>query len=136
MANYFRITAYHPEMDCSVIIDSNGLVDKLWQFSADLIKRGFKIPEVGNEEKFLDGNFEKDAEISDKYILSANAKGKPTPTTFKVGNVEYHAIIVGEKDLYTRHNTNRISKAIARSSIKSSGLFMSALILYLRIICQ
>ena len=42
MANYFRITAYHPEMDCSVIMDSNGLFDKLWQFSADLVKRGFK----------------------------------------------------------------------------------------------
>lgn len=59
MANYFRITAYHPEMDCSVIMDSNGLFDKLWQFSADLVKRGFKILEVGNEDKFLDGNFEK-----------------------------------------------------------------------------
>lgn len=97
MANYFRITAYHLEMDCSVIMDSNGLFDKLWQFSADLVKRGFKILEVGNEEKFLDGNFEKDTEISDKYILRANAKGKPIPTTFKVGNVEYHAIIVGER---------------------------------------
>lgn len=97
MANYFRITAYHPKMDFSIIMDSNGLFDKLWQFSAELVKQGFKILEVGNDEKFSDGNFEKDIENSDKYILRANAKGKPIPTTYKKGNIEYHAIKVGEK---------------------------------------
>ena len=97
MKNYFRITAYHPELDSTIIMDSNGLFEKLWQFSANLVKRGFKILEVGNDEKFLDGNFEKDTEISDKYILRANAKGKPLYSVYKVGNVEYHAIIVGEK---------------------------------------
>lgn len=94
MANYFRIIAYHPELDSIIIIDSNGPFEKLWQFAADLVKRGFKILEVGNEKKFLDGNFEKDTEISDKYILKANAKGKPLYSIYKFGKVEYHAIIV------------------------------------------
>ena len=59
MANYFRITAYHPQKDISVIMDSNGKFEKLWQFSAYLIQKGFKIIEVGNQEKFLDGNIDR-----------------------------------------------------------------------------
>ena len=43
MSNYFRITAYHPEQDLSAIFDSNGYFEKLWQFSAYLIQKGFKI---------------------------------------------------------------------------------------------
>ena len=55
MSNYFRITAYHPAENLSVIFDSNGYFEKLWQFSAYLIQKGFKIIEVGNEEKFDEG---------------------------------------------------------------------------------
>lgn len=43
MANYYRITAYHKEKDISIIMDSYGLFEKKWQFSADLIRRGFDI---------------------------------------------------------------------------------------------
>ena len=46
MANYYRITAYHKEKDISIIMDSYGLFEKKWQFSADLIRRGFDIIEV------------------------------------------------------------------------------------------
>ena len=53
MANYFRITAYYPEKDFSVILDSNGKFEKLWQFSAYLVQRGFKIIEVGTIEDIL-----------------------------------------------------------------------------------
>ena len=52
MANYFRITAYHPKEDLSVIMDSNGIFEKLWQFSAFMVSKGFKIIEVGGEDKF------------------------------------------------------------------------------------
>ena len=50
MSNYFRIIAYHPAENLSAIFDSNGYFEKLWQFSAYLIQKGFKIIEVGNEE--------------------------------------------------------------------------------------
>ena len=43
MATYFRITAYHPEKDMSIIMDSNGIYEKLWQFSAYLVSKGFDI---------------------------------------------------------------------------------------------
>ena len=78
MANYFRITVYHPVEDFSAIIDSYGMFDKLWQFSAYLVEKGFKIIAVGNDEQFSDGNFEKTDEIEkDKIILRACANGTP-----------------------------------------------------------
>lgn len=94
MSNYFRITAYHPEQDTSVIMDSNGLFDKLWQFSADLLQKGFKILEVGNADKFMDGEIEKVEEVLDDYILRATAKGKPITTTLTVNGITYKAISV------------------------------------------
>ena len=39
MANYYRITAYHPEKNISVIMDSYGMFEKLWQFSAFLVEK-------------------------------------------------------------------------------------------------
>ena len=48
MANYFRITAYHPAKNICAVFDSNGRFEKLWQFSAYLVQKGFKIVEVGN----------------------------------------------------------------------------------------
>lgn len=59
MSNYFRITAYHPTKNVSAIFDSNGRFEKLWQFSSFLIQRGFKIIEVGADNKFLEGDLPK-----------------------------------------------------------------------------
>ena len=77
MANYFRITAYHTAENISAIFDSNGRFEKLWQFSAFLVGKGFKIAEVGPEDKFLDGDLPKPEESSDKILLRACAKGRP-----------------------------------------------------------
>ena len=76
MANYFRITAYNPNEDVGMIVDSNGRHEKLWQFSAELVAKGFKILAVGNETKFTEGNIPKTRE-SDKLLLRACMKGTP-----------------------------------------------------------
>ena len=77
MANYFRITAYHPTENLSVIMDSNGLFQKLWQFSSFMVSKGFKIIEVGDEDKFDDGDMPK-AECDNVHvILRACKRGKP-----------------------------------------------------------
>ena len=52
-------------------------IEKLWQFSAFLVGKGFKIAEVGSEDKFLDGDLPKPEESSDKILLRACAKGCP-----------------------------------------------------------
>ncbi len=83
MSNYFRITAYHPEQDLSAIFDSNGYYEKLWQFSAYLIQKGFKIIEVGNEDKFDFGNLPKASPEPDKIILRCCDSNMP----IIVGNV-------------------------------------------------
>ena len=77
MTNYFRITAYHPEKDISVILDSNGAFEKLWQFSSYLVQKGFKILEVGANENIIESTFPAIKEVSNKIILRAIDNGKP-----------------------------------------------------------
>lgn len=77
MSNYFRITAYHPVENLSAIFDSNGYFEKLWQFSAYLIQKGFKIIEVGNAEKFNEGDMPKVELDTAHIILRACKSGQP-----------------------------------------------------------
>ena len=90
MANYYRITAYHKGKDISIIMDSYGFFEKKWQFSADLIRRGFDIIEVSDDTQFLDGDIERVKEpIPKKYILRAWATGKPQQGTKNIGDIDY-----------------------------------------------
>ncbi len=93
-SNFYRITAYHPTHDFTVIIDSNGMFDKLWQFSSFLIQKGFKIIEVGDSSTFEDGNIEKANYTPNKIILRANQLGKPIyiDKLIQVGNKQYTII--------------------------------------------
>lgn len=85
MNNYFRITAYHPEQNISVIMDSYGKFEKLWQFSAYMVQKGFKVLAVGNDETFFDGNIAKETKVEpNKIILQAYTTGKPTIENGKV----------------------------------------------------
>lgn len=76
MKNYFRITAYHPAKNICAVFDSNGRFEKLWQFSSYLVQKGFRIIEVGGDDKFLEGDFEK-APASKQLLLRACGKGSP-----------------------------------------------------------
>lgn len=93
MANYFRITAYHPSKNICAIFDSNGRFEKLWQFSSHLVQKGFQILAVGNESKFTEGNIPK-AEESDKILVRACIKGKPLQCSsrIEVGCKSYEVI--------------------------------------------
>lgn len=97
MTTYFRITAYHPEEDLSVIMDSFGLFEKVWQFSSELVKKGFKIIEVGSDEKFIEGQIPKTNYEPDQLILRSHQKGRPLPSTLKENGITYIAISVGDK---------------------------------------
>ena len=77
MANYFRITAYYPEKDFSVILDSNGRFEKLWQFSAYLVNKGFKILEVGKDENIIDTGYKRVEKVSNKIYLMGFGQGRP-----------------------------------------------------------
>lgn len=58
-------------------MDSNGLFEKLWQFSSYMVSKGFKIIEVGNEDKFDDGDMPKAEYDNVHVILRACKSGKP-----------------------------------------------------------
>lgn len=94
MNNYFRITAYHPTENISVILDSYGRFEKLWQFSAYIVPKGFKILEVDTEETFLDGNLPKVESKQDKIMLRASKEGKPTITSYIENGKTYNKIII------------------------------------------
>ena len=80
MANYFRITAYHPTENLSVIMDSNGMFEKLWQFSSFIVSKGFKFIEVGGEDKFNEGDMPKTEQDTVHVILRACKSGEPEIT--------------------------------------------------------
>jgi hypothetical protein len=94
---YYRITAYNPTEDTSVIMDSNGKYEKLWQFSSELLQKGFKILEVSNDARFLDGSITKTEREINKIVLRAYSTGKPENTTHLIDGVTYYAIKVDGK---------------------------------------
>ena len=76
MNTYFRITAYHPALNISFIIDSINQYEEIWEFSADLVSKKCKILEVSESSQFDDGNIPKASANGDNYILRACAIGK------------------------------------------------------------
>ena len=97
MKNYFRITGYCPEHDFSFIIDSNGMFEKLWQFSSMLIQKGLKVLEVSTSEKFIDVNIKPIQENKHQIILRATAEGKPECVNQTINGKVYTAIKVCDK---------------------------------------
>ena len=77
MANYYRILAYHPKTDISIIVDSYGKFEKLWQFCSYLIKLNFQNIAYSNGDVFEDGNLSKLKEYDEEHLfLRACMKGK------------------------------------------------------------
>ncbi len=91
MANYYRITAYHPAEDLSVIADSNGKFEKLWEFSAYMVSKGFKVIAVNREDGFENGNMPRVAPDKDRITIQAYLTGKPVldGKTIFVGSSAY-----------------------------------------------
>ena len=97
MNNYFRITGYCPQHDFCFIIDSNGVFEKLWQFSAYLISKGLKVLEVSTAEKFIDINIAKAEPNSNNLILRATADGKPEYIEQVIDGVNCKSVKVADK---------------------------------------
>lgn len=97
MKNYFRITGYCPEHDFSFIIDSNGMFEKLWQFSSFLIQKGLKVLEVSNSESFKDVNIEPIEEDAKHIVLRATDEGNPEYIYQVIDSVTYKAVKVADK---------------------------------------
>ena len=77
MKNYFRITTYSPEENISAIVDCYGKFEEIWQFSAYLVRRQFKIRAVSKEQAFEYGNISKAKPDDEHLILRACQTGEP-----------------------------------------------------------
>ncbi len=94
MANYYRITAYHPTEDYCFIVDCHGKFEKLWEFSSYLVGKGVKVLEVSNEDKFLDGNMKRAKEHPEYLYIQSAQRGQPIRTTVTVDGKTYRAVEV------------------------------------------
>ena len=63
----------------------------------DLIQKGLSIIEVSDDTQFLDGNISRLTEETDKYVLRANAKGRPEYIDKSIDGVTYKAVKVGDR---------------------------------------
>ncbi len=95
--NYFRVTVYHEAEDFSIIMDSFGMYEKLWQFSSFFIQKGFQVLEVSSDEKFLDVNIKRANPCPDNMILRETGTGRPEKITYTLDGVTYHAVKLKEK---------------------------------------
>ena len=74
--NHFRVTAYHPTEDVTILIDSYGVYEKLWQLSSMLVMKGFNIIEASDSTKFVNVNIP-DIAPNTKLYLRACMVDKP-----------------------------------------------------------
>ena len=72
--DYYRITAYHSDEDISVILDSNGKFETLWDFSSLLVSHGFKVISLSKSTVFAESTFPL-IEKSNKIAVRAIGKG-------------------------------------------------------------
>lgn len=96
MTNYFRITAYYEKEDLSVIIDSNGMFEKLWQFSSYIVQKGLKVLEISNADNFIDANAQLAEKDTQHVLLRAVHKGKPEYMTQTIDGKEYEAVRIND----------------------------------------
>lgn len=94
MTNYFRITAYYEKEDLSAIIDSNGMFEKLWQFSSYIVQKGLKVLEISNADNFIDVNTQLADKDTQHVLLRTVHKGKPEYIMQTINSITYKAIKV------------------------------------------
>ena len=97
MKNYFRLTAYEPNKNITMILDCYGLFEKKWQFSSFCIKRGCKIINITDDEQMIDVNCGKMTENPNQFRLMAYIEGTAEHIKYDLNGNTYNAIKVGDK---------------------------------------
>ena len=105
--NYFRITAYWPKHDETIILDSNGLFEQKWEFSSFVVKHGFKVLNITDETKFIDINISRAEPSKEVMFLRARQYGKDILTKVEKDGQVYDAIKVDEK-IYIPNTTIKL----------------------------
>lgn len=101
MEQYFRVVAYSPELDVTMILDAYGRYEKKWKFSAELLKFGVKILEISEIEETFDTNIEPlDKPIPHGFALRGYVKGQITIE----GDYNGMFVSVWDKHYMIKHN--------------------------------
>jgi len=66
---YFRVKALYPKNNMAIVADSYGKFDHLWQLSALLVSKGFKILEVFDDGKVPDNELPKIDKVDTEHII-------------------------------------------------------------------
>ncbi len=93
----FRVTVYHPTEDFCAILDTFDFTEKLWELSAFLIQKGFKIIDATNSDKFLDVNIEPTPNYVKRIIVRACDKGQPEKLIKELDGKRHNAIRVNTR---------------------------------------
>ena len=93
---YYRITAYHMNEDISVILDSYGKFDSLWDYSSYLVSHGFKILYISRSDRFAEAGCP-NIKPSKKIAVRAIGRGLPIVEDMVFQNRKCKAITVGDK---------------------------------------
>lgn len=93
----FRVTVYHPTEDFCAILDTFDFTEKLWEFSAFLIQKGFKIIDATNSDKFLDVNITPTPNHVKRIIVRACDKGQPEKLIKELDGKMHNAIRVNTR---------------------------------------
>ena len=97
MAKYFRLTAYEPTHNITMILDSNGVFEKKWQFSAFVIARGCQIINITDSDNMIDVNCGKMDYNPKQFKLMAHIIGKAENIKHTIDGKTYDAIKVADK---------------------------------------
>lgn len=93
----YRITAYHKDLNISVIMDSTEKFKTLTDFEHYMVLNGFKIIESGTPNTFLDINIKPPKSFPNNIILRACHYGRPIETTVTQNGFTYRALQVNKK---------------------------------------
>ena len=74
MNKYFRVKALYPKNNMAIVADSYGKFDEIWQLSAFLIKKGFKILEVFDNDKIPDTELPRVDTVDKEHIIIRDCK--------------------------------------------------------------
>lgn len=93
----YRITAYHKDLDISVIMDCDGKFDYLQQFSLYMQNKGFMVIAESKKDTLLDVNIKPPKSYPNNIILRACHYGRPIETTVTQNGFTYRALQVNKK---------------------------------------
>ena len=102
---YYRMLAYLPNEDLTVILDTYGKFNKLWQFSVYMRELGFEIIEVSRGSNLIQCNFTNTCTNtkSNKIYLRGLAQGKPEISDVEWQDRKCHAYAVGPCYIYAAY---------------------------------